>query len=97
MKRSLIICLLIILVSGLPANTKIDSLETLLNKIVGKEKPHILNQLSTAYIRIDSEMSMECGFQALELAEKENNILEKAKEKYLIDVLKKRKIHFAGR
>ena len=42
-------------------------------------------------------MIMECGFQALELAEKENNILEKAKEKYLIDVLKKRKIHFAGR
>ena len=78
MKRSLITCLLIILVGSLLANTKIDSLETLLNNVVGKEKPRILNQLSTAYRRIDSEMSMECGFQALELAEKENNILEKA-------------------
>jgi two-component sensor histidine kinase/Tfp pilus assembly protein PilF len=78
LKRSLIICLLIILVGSLPANTKIDSLETLLNNVVSKEKPHILNQLSTAYRRIDSEMSMECGFQALKLAEQENNIPEKA-------------------
>ena len=79
MKRSLITCLLIILVASLQANTKIDSLETLLNNVVSKEKPRILNQLSTAYRKIDSEMSMECGFQALKLAEKENNVLEKAK------------------
>ena len=46
MKRSLIICLLIILVGSLSANTKIDSLETLLNNVVSKEKPHILNQLN---------------------------------------------------
>ncbi len=56
----------------------IDSLETALDTAVGKDKISILNKLSAAYKSIDAEMGLECGFQALELAAKENDLKTKS-------------------
>lgn len=49
--------------------TKIDSLETKLNTVTGKEKVDVLNELSKAYFGTSPEKILEFANQALELSE----------------------------
>lgn len=63
------ICLLLILSTGLLAQTReIDSLSSKLQSAEKQDKIHLLNELSKSYRFSDAEKSLEYGLSALELS-----------------------------
>nr|MBC8384148.1 hypothetical protein [Candidatus Cloacimonadota bacterium] len=56
--------------SYLESNADIDSLKARLNKVSGKEKVDILNEIAGNYWYSDPQLSIEYGIQAEEIAQK---------------------------
>ncbi len=71
MKKYLIILFIFFIYSNLLfSQTKIDSLESQLEKATGIEKVDILNELGKAYWNESPQKAVEYGNQALELSQK---------------------------
>lgn len=68
-KLFFIVILLLINDSIFSQSTIIDSLETKINSVTGKEKVELLNEISKVYLNLSPDKTVEYGAQALKLAE----------------------------
>ncbi|NQV17717.1 MAG: tetratricopeptide repeat protein [Armatimonadetes bacterium] len=79
--KKIIPCIFFILISILliAENAKMDSLKSELKNVSEEKQVTILNELANSYRKVNIEKSYEYGIQALKLAEKYKNNLEKYK------------------
>ncbi|MCD4744676.1 MAG: hypothetical protein K8R58_00075, partial [Bacteroidales bacterium] len=79
-----IIILLIFITGTLFAQTKIDSLKSLLSNVSGTEKIEVLNELAVSYYKISSNKMIEYAEKSLELSQKSDYNLGEAKSLHII-------------
>jgi len=80
LKKFIILCLLLVIVSTIFSITRLDQLKLELKASDGLDKILILDELQRSYWKIYPAASLEYGVQALKLATSLNNTLQEAQQ-----------------